>query len=183
MITPFEFDLQPFNDNDLSASNGTWDVDGNLQTAAEFMSNTTSDDHLDFVLNGGTITTTPPAGYRGLVWGCERPELLITETIATHDRRTEDTSIDGNKVDRTTPTDKDFDQVRRPQGSLIVELFNPNPPFAAGAVIPGQKPSEMYGAAFNDPVTGAVQFGVNLGQVYPTSGVWSGEWPFGRARA
>ena len=42
------------------------------------------------------------------MWGCERPELLITETIATHDRRTEDTSIDGNKVDRTTPTDKDL---------------------------------------------------------------------------
>ena len=78
------------------------------------------------------------------VWGCKRPELLITETLAFHDRRTEDTSnevIDPanrqygapatrNKPAKTTdpdPKQKDpnFDQHYRPQGSLFVELYNP----------------------------------------------------------
>ena len=31
----------------------------------------------------------------GPVWGCERPELLITETLAWHDRRTEDLTDGG----------------------------------------------------------------------------------------
>ena len=30
-----------------------------------------------------------PVQTRGVVWGAERPELLITETLAFHDRRTE----------------------------------------------------------------------------------------------
>jgi len=78
------------------------------------------------------------------VWGCKRPDLIIFETLAFHDRRTEDT--DQEKVDpanaqygadaerkdpaKTTEVDpkkKDpnFDQKYRPQGSLFVELFNP----------------------------------------------------------
>ncbi|MBN2216265.1 MAG: hypothetical protein JW719_02700, partial [Pirellulales bacterium] len=76
----------------------------------------------------------------GVVWGCERPELLISETLAFHDRRTEDTAEEPNGR-RTTdnPPDDDFDQKRRPQGSLFVELHNPwtdNEP----------KPGEFYSA-------------------------------------
>ena len=57
IMTPFEFDLNPFNG---------WDVDGIIGTA--------DDAHPD----------------QALVWGCERPELLISESIVFHDRRTED---------------------------------------------------------------------------------------------
>ena len=35
-----------------------------------------------------TLLWNPPAS--SVVWGCERPELLITETLAWHDRRTDD---------------------------------------------------------------------------------------------
>ena len=79
------------------------------------------------------------------VWGCKRPDLLITETLAFHDRRTEDTSNEvvdpanqkyGADPKRKTPgtynnppappnKDPNFDQHYRPQGSLFVELYNP----------------------------------------------------------
>ena len=72
-------------------------------------------------------------GSDGVVWGCERPELLISETLAFHDRRTEDTkdempngeTVDEDGEDEDDEPDKDFDQRLRPQGSLFVELFNP----------------------------------------------------------
>jgi hypothetical protein len=68
-----------------------------------------------------------------VVWGCERPELLITETLAFHDRRTEDLADfgraypSGNEPKETEHGDKirDLDQRYRPQGSLFVEIFNP----------------------------------------------------------
>jgi len=85
IMTPFEFDIVPFNDN--SGANPQfitygWDVDGMLGTA---------DDALP---------------ERGLVWGCERPELLISEVTAFHDRRTED---------RNSPADKLIRRERTPQ--------------------------------------------------------------------
>ncbi|MEN6406974.1 MAG: hypothetical protein ABFC77_10945, partial [Thermoguttaceae bacterium] len=78
-----------------------------------------------------------------VVWGCERPELLISETLAFHDRRTKDTNnetvdpsegdgqdkpgltTDGTLSHPDNPKDGSFDQFYRPQGSLFVELYNP----------------------------------------------------------
>jgi hypothetical protein len=42
----------------------------------------------------GSTSWAPAAG--DTVWGCERPELLITETHAWHDRRTDDESVGGS---------------------------------------------------------------------------------------
>ena len=45
---------------------------------------------------------------RRLVWGCERPELLITETLAFHDRRVADTDFDdGNGKKRSLDPTKE----------------------------------------------------------------------------
>ena len=79
----------------------------------------------------GDITT--PGANEGVVWGCERPELLIAETLAFHDRRTEDSGNDdggpaGHKQYMFSPPgnqDPDFDQRLVPLGSLFVELYNP----------------------------------------------------------
>jgi len=60
----------------------------------------------------------------GIVWGVERPELLITETLAIHDRRTEDLADEPDKK-TVADGDGDFDQRLRPQGSLFLELYNP----------------------------------------------------------
>ena len=81
------------------------------------------------------------------VWGCKRPELLITETLAFHDRRTQDRKdevLDNTKLQlygiktysrtaagfigaASTSGSKDcgFNSAYRPQGSLFVELNNP----------------------------------------------------------
>jgi len=60
------------------------------------------------------------------VWGCERPEILITETLAWHDRRTDDLD-QSKKVVEALPADadNDFDQQRRPRGAFFVELYSP----------------------------------------------------------
>ena len=126
-MTAFEFDIRPFTDDDLNTNNGTWDVDGIINTA------------------GATTSPDDTLAYRGVVWGAERPELLITETIATHDRRTRDTAADPNSLYTTSSTpDKNYDQVRRPQGTLLIELFNPNSPLAIGNRIEGEAPSELH---------------------------------------
>lgn len=111
IMTPFEYDLNPFVDDNGDASGNPWDVDGIVKSAG--MSSADDDE------------STHP--YRGLVWGCERPELLVTETLAFHDRRTEDTDADSSGKTITDPSnpDDDFDQKFRPQGSLFVEMFNP----------------------------------------------------------
>jgi hypothetical protein len=63
------------------------------------------------------------------VWGCERPEILITETIAWHDRRTDDLKTDSTGKDvkdkDLSSADNDFDQQRRPRGAFFVTLYSP----------------------------------------------------------
>ncbi len=144
IMTPFEFDLDPFNDN--SASNPQfdtygWDVDGMIGTADDVLPE------------------------RGLVWGCERPELLISEVIAFHDRRTEDMNAPGGRVDPTgmdPMADPHFDQRLAPRGSFFMELYNP---WASDDRTPG----EFY---YNQ-VTGTWTPGVLLNQVTPGgSPVW-----------
>ncbi len=133
VITPFEYDVYPF--ARLTATTvtpgeliATWDADGDLTT------NNTGCDH---------------------VWGCERPELLITETLATHDRRQYDVDPD--------PTATDYVNAFRPEGSLFVELYNPWTN-ADGA------PAELY----RDYSSALHSGGVRLNQKSPSgnSPVW-----------
>jgi hypothetical protein len=81
----------------------------------------------------GDITTNDADPDRRVVWGCERPELLITETLAFHDRRTEDlnspestiTAANGTGQDAPDGATRNFDQRLLPRGSLFIELYNP----------------------------------------------------------
>jgi hypothetical protein len=70
------------------------------------------------------------------VWGMESPDLLITETLAFHDRRCKDTATMKRRTDNQTGNQDDtassgagstagLDQFRIPQGSLFVELYCP----------------------------------------------------------
>ncbi len=68
-------------------------------------------------------TTTPATSYfawepqaGAVVWGMEQPELLITESLATHDIRV---------IRNDTATPPRVDQYRLPEGSLFLEFFNP----------------------------------------------------------
>ncbi len=113
-MTYFEFDYEPFRDN--NGDGDPWDVDGYLATRPD-----------------GTPSTDDNAGYRGVVWGVERPDLLLTETLAMHEFRTED--LPDDESNRSIPPpgipydpnthDNDLDQRRMPQGSLFLELRNP----------------------------------------------------------
>ncbi len=99
IMTPFEYDVNPFNG---------WApyVDGILA-------------------NPQPPATAEPE--RRLVWGMETPDVLLTETLAFHDRRVRDTDWDTDMELRTTNMgamnrDGDLDQLRKPEGSLFLEF-------------------------------------------------------------
>lgn len=127
IMTPFEYDVNPFNG---------WDVDGIL----------------------GSADDTTVADRR-LVWGCENPELLLTETLAFHDRRVKDTPTAKLRTD-PAPNDPDLDQVRVPQGSLFLELYCPRRNMPQTSF-----PRELY------DINGRL----NLGAMAPPS--LDGNWP------
>ena len=133
VMTYFEYDVDPFTDNDNDGH--PWDVDG-LNTQAD------------------RDTVVP---YRGLVWGAERPELLITETMALHDHRV----VESNQMNQP------YAQYARPVGSLLVELYNP------------QSPADAFSGDVHEITTNnaAQPFGVDLakraiGNGNQTSLVW-----------
>src|SRR5262249_33661952 len=71
IMIPFEYDVNPFNG---------WDTDGDLTT-------TTS-----------TATLPNQATERRVVWSCKYPDLILTETLAFHDRRVRDTDYDDSSL-------------------------------------------------------------------------------------
>ena len=91
---------------------------------------------------------------RDVVWGAERPELLITETLALHDRRCTDLQdlagvpphwsiiAPPSPPSQSQPPDYDLDQKLKPRGSLFVELYNP---WSGDS----HRPAELYGRAAN----------------------------------
>jgi hypothetical protein len=118
IMTPFEYVVDPF-------ANG-WFADANFAP-------------IDGIPNATYAETAPVQ----LVWGAEKPELLITETLAWHDRATNDLRTedpvndeagDGKYQNHAAETinpgqefsDTDFDQRFRPQGAAFIELYNPN---------------------------------------------------------
>ena len=80
---------------------------------------------------------TADLGFR-LVWGMERPDLVLSETLNFHDLGIADTEIEvdgpngpGEGERAGEINDPTFDQVRRPMGSSYLELYctaNPNVP-------------------------------------------------------
>ena len=130
IMTAFEYDVNPFDG---------WSPDGNLATTDDIYGT-------DKKIGGAAGTTNADQG--GFVWGSERPELLITETLGWHDRATENTNKedpandeDGdnfvndddqgtvplNANETTKLPDSDYDQRLRPKGAAFVELYCPWP--------------------------------------------------------
>jgi hypothetical protein len=116
--TGFAVDLNPWDG---------WDVDGDL-------------------LNTQIQNGRDPK-YREVFWGVERPELLITEVAATHDRATQDLEIDksGKTTDADEDPDDDFDSHLVPRASVFFELYNPWVINEANQY----RPAELYDSALN----------------------------------
>jgi len=123
IMTQFEYDVNPF--NNLT-------VDWNPATDSSNSSDSTD---------------------RRVVWGVEYPDLLLTETLALHDRRVKDV-VDGDGVKNDMKgsngmtKDIDFDQYRVPQGSVFFELYCPRNGNASIAGPSGSRwdsfPKELY---------------------------------------
>ncbi|MGA2066902.1 MAG: hypothetical protein ABSG86_18130 [Thermoguttaceae bacterium] len=103
----------------------------------------------------------------GVVWGAKPPELLLTETLAFHDRRVADTRFENNaqvaskigpgamRLDQDPKSgnwmimDQTLDQTRIPQGSAFIEVFCPRSPRLSAApadlYMPGPDPASSSG--------------------------------------
>ncbi len=129
IMTPFEYDINPFDgwctDGDLGARpsfgpDGAWGRAG-----VDDNGNGLVDDLGERGWSGSDDTDDRTNAQRRVVWGCEYPDLLLTETFAFHDRRVKDTDLDstGRKLTDTNNADDDMDQYRIPQGSLYLEFY------------------------------------------------------------
>lgn len=113
---------------------------GNPLDYSDVSSGTDIDDF--FTQAGWTLPTATQ-----LVWGFEKPQLALTETLAVHNRRTANTTLGSSNA--TTPCSKcglslaycsscpgengntheeTFKQVLEPEASLFVELYHPGNP-------------------------------------------------------
>ncbi len=92
-----------------------------INTPFEFDLNPWNGWNVDGVVTVGEAN----AGDRWLAWGCERPELLLTETFAHHDRALEDRADDDGGGDDIAGGDVDFDSRLVPRTSTFIELYNP----------------------------------------------------------
>ncbi len=138
------------------------------QTAANY----SKDANNNFILDPASVLDQT----RGVVWGAERPELLMTESLAWHDRRVEDLTSNppppppgpGNSLkpgehlkiaDEPVP---DLDQRLRPLGACFVELYNP---WSEDTQHPAElyKPVDLNGDGLPDTS------GVNLDRMNPQS--------------
>lgn len=92
-------------------------------------------DPTPFDANGWSTPDTfaTPAIDAHVVWGVESPELMFSESLALHDVRLRDTQFDDNagltgadKLRAPGGMDPHSDQVRKPEGSLFLELYCPH---------------------------------------------------------
>ena len=102
LMTGFEYDRWP-------GGGRGWDVNGNLIHDGDLQNNSYPPE-LDYYT------------ARGVVWGVEKPELLINETLSFYDTRNQE-ELDDEIVDETDPPVVDYDQ-----SYVWVELYNPNDP-------------------------------------------------------
>ena len=139
VMTRFEFDIYPF---------GVTGVDipsrGRVSKVAYWSP--------DKLINPPSIDDPANRSVRpfiDIVWGMEMPELLLTESLAFHDKRIRNTDMDNgagsNKLyEPGKGDDDDFDQYRFPQGSLFLELYAPRSTYVENDPVLAGAPSSLY---------------------------------------
>ena len=138
VMTPFEIDLDPF---DV----GGWEVDGDPGTTTD-ASGTVTDGDVESLGNFLGLGAEFPDYV--VLWGTERPELLITETSALHDVKLQDRASDSGsnaQVGAMTDPDDDLDSAFLPVASAFFELTNPW--LVRDEVRNATAPSEFYDIA------------------------------------
>jgi hypothetical protein len=139
-MTRFEYDIYPF-----GAANVNIPGLGIPVTRPAYW----APDKLINPSNNGSQVNGNVRPFIGVVWGMEMPELLLTESLAFHDKRLRNTDMDNgpgsNKIYRPgIGEDDDFDQYRFPQGSLFLELYAPRSTYVADDPVLAGAPSSLY---------------------------------------
>lgn len=137
-MTPMIFDHDPFaivRDDDTSGWYGPI-----VDSSTVLFGDPTETKRLleDTTGNARTTVANIPEARGRLVWGMERSDVLLTETLATHDLGTADTASDDASGETTGGDDDHWDQVRIPEASTWFELYctaNGNQP---------NQPSDLY---------------------------------------
>ena len=165
-MTRFEYDIFPFgiNDSGLGINRQAYWAPDRLM-----------------VYNASNNSWAPDATQRpfiGVVFGMENPELLLTESIALHDKSLRDTDLDdgpGKATNDAMTPDPNMDQYRFPKGSLYLELYAPRTTYVPeDKKIPGV-PSSLYDIRANTAVR------LNIGKLAPSSAYWGSQpvWRIG----
>lgn len=102
ICTAFEFDINPFNG---------WHVDGNLRTRPNGSGGTELG--IELPVTDPFDAGAGPQNERYVVWGLERPDLLLTEAIGFHEHRSHMVGVNAR-------------QAHVPNASAFVEIYNPN---------------------------------------------------------
>lgn len=125
-----DFDGNPGNNTPAETAQGLAQWAVNVVDFRDADSTMTFFEYDDNPWDGWTATGNLAVSNSKVVVGCERPPLLLTESLAYHDRRTADLDLgsdNGEKGDPNAmpPKDDDYDQEKVPIGRLFVEIFNP----------------------------------------------------------
>lgn len=154
-MTRFEYDILPFGIGADFVSTGI------AERPAYW-----APDRIVYSVNG-----IPNKTYTGVVWGMEMPEVLLSETLAFHDKRVRNTDMDDGTttvketVMGDTTSDPHFDQFRFPQASLFIELTCPRTTDTRTNVLLPKVPSGLY------TVDGSGNTALDLGRLAP-NGTW-----------
>ena len=116
-------------------------------------------------VDGVLSATADTDGF--VVWGAERPELLLTETFAFHDRQTRDTDRDASGQ-LVADGDIDWDTVNAPISSAAFEIYNP----WYSVDNAGNLANDMYGVPPELASGNGVDLGARVTSGGPASPVW-----------
>ncbi|MCY3012120.1 MAG: hypothetical protein NTY42_20160 [Planctomycetota bacterium] len=150
-MTRFEYDILPF------GIGSDFVVAGIAERPAYW-----APDRIVYSVNGISNKT-----YTGVVWGMEMPEVLLSETLAFHDKRVRNTDMDdGTAMNKATilddmNSDPHFDQFRFPQASLFIELTCPRTTQSRSNVLLPKVPTGLYTA------DGSGNVALDLGRLAP----------------
>jgi hypothetical protein len=150
-MTRFEYDILPF------GIGADFVVAGIAERPAYW-----APDRIVYSVNG-----IPNKTYTGVVWGMEMPEVLLSETLAFHDKRVRNTDMDdGTATNKATVlddmnSDPHFDQFRFPQASLFIELTCPRTTQSRANVLLPKVPTALY------TTDGSGNVALDLGRLSP----------------
>jgi hypothetical protein len=160
IMTAFEYDPNPFNG---------WDC---VAPAPPTPGNPNSPPKINGIPDAQYALDNPDVQ---LVWGAERPELVMTETVAWHDRRTDNTGSENvfppgeqpELMDKEgTEEDRDYDQLVRPRGVALVEIHNPWPTSPSANADTHRVNRNILGSQVVPNVPEGADMGVDLGRTH-----------------